>query len=138
MAGELLLDTGALVSLLDRSQEHHEKCVRFFEKWERPVVSTEAVLTEATHLLGRVRRGRKACVDFFLDGGAVLVPTTVPSLRRVRELLDDYADLPMDYADATLVVLAEEIGTDLVFTTDRRDFRVYRIRGRKRFQIVPE
>ncbi len=44
----------------------------------------------------------------------------------------------MDYADATLVVLAEEIGADLVFTTDRRDFGVYRIKGRKRFQIVPE
>jgi predicted nucleic acid-binding protein len=138
MAGELLLDTGALVSVIDRSQVHHEKCVRFFDGWDAPVVSTEAVLTEASHLLGRVRHGRKACVEFFLDGGAVLVPATVPSLRRVRELLDEYADLPMDYADATLVVLAEEIGTDLVFTTDRRDFRVYRIRGRKSFRIVPE
>src|SRR3989338_3943048 len=138
MAGELLLDTGALVSVLDRSQVHHEKCVRFFDGWDAPVVSTEAVLTEATHLLGRVRNGRKACVEFFLDGGAVLVPATVPSLRRVRELLEEYADLPMDYADATLVVLGEEIGTDLVFTTDRRGFRVYRIRGRKRFRIVPE
>jgi hypothetical protein len=49
----------------------------------------------------------------------------VSSLQRVRDLLGDYADLPMDYADATLVVLAEEIGTDLVFTTDRRDFGVY-------------
>ena len=138
MAGELLLDTGALVSILDRSQVHHEKYVRFFDGWDGPVVSTEAVLTEATHLLGRVRNGRKACAEFFLDGGAVLVPATVPSLRRVRDLLDEYADLPMDYADATLVVLAEEIGTDLVFTTDRRDFRVYRIRGRKSFRIVPE
>jgi predicted nucleic acid-binding protein len=44
----------------------------------------------------------------------------------------------MDYADSTLVVLAEELGTDLVFTTDLRDFRVYRIRGRKRFRIVPD
>ena len=138
MAGELLLDTGALVSILDRTQTHHGKCVRFFEAWERPILSTEAVLTEATHLLGRVRQGRKACVEFFLHGGAVLVPATVSSLRRARDLLGDYADLPMDYADATLVVLAEEIGTDLVFTTDRRDFRVYRIRGRKSFRIVPE
>ena len=77
-------------------------------------------------------------MESFLDGGAVLVPATVPSLRRVRDLLGDYADLPMDYADATLVALAEEIGTDLVFTTDRRDFGVYRIRGRRRFRIVPE
>jgi hypothetical protein len=48
-----------------------------------------------------------------------------------------YADLPMDYADATLVVLAEELDTNLAFTTDRRNFTVYRIRGRRRFQIVP-
>ena len=138
MAAELLLDTGALVSILDRTQAHHQKCARFFEAWERPILSTEAVLTEATHLLGRVRQGRKACVEFFLDGGAVLVPATASSLRRARDLIGDYADLPMDYADATLVVLAEEIGTDLVFTTDRRDFGVYRIRGRRRFRIVPE
>jgi hypothetical protein len=138
MAGELLLDTGALVSILDRSQAHHQKCAHFFEAWQRPLLSTEAVLTEATHLLGRARQGRKVCVEFFLDGGAVLVPTTVSSLRRVRDLLEEYADLPMDYADATLVVLAEEVGTDLVFTTDRRDFSVYRIRGRRRFRVVPE
>ncbi len=138
MSGDLLLDTGALVSLLDRSQAHQQKCVRFFEAWERSILSTEAVLTEATHLLGRVRQGRKACVEFFLDGGAILVPATASSLRRARDLLGDYADLPMDYADATLVVLAEEIDTDLVFTTDRRDFGVYRIRGRRRFRILPE
>ena len=47
MRGELLLDTGALVSLLDRSQTHHLKCRRAFADWTGPVVSTEAVLTEA-------------------------------------------------------------------------------------------
>ncbi|MGH9383114.1 MAG: PIN domain-containing protein [Vicinamibacterales bacterium] len=72
MPGELLLDTGALVSLLDRSQTHHLKCRRAFTDWTGPVVSTEAVLTEATHLLAGVRGGRAACVDFFLSGGALL------------------------------------------------------------------
>lgn len=138
MAGELLLDTGALVSLLDRSQKHHQAFARFFADWERPVLSTEAVLTEATHLLGELRGGRQACVDFFLSGGALLVPATKASLRRSRDLVKQYADLPMDYADATLVVLAEELGTNLVFTTDRRDFGVYRIRNRRRFDILPD
>lgn len=137
MAGELLLDTGALVSLLDRSQTRHEDFARFFEKWERPVVSTEAVLTEATHLLGDSAGGRQACLDFFLSGAALLVPATNASLRRCRSLVDQYSDLPMDYADATLVVLAEDVGTHLVFTTDRRDFAVYRIKGRRRFEILP-
>lgn len=138
MAAELLLDTGALVCLIDRSQREHAKFRDFFERWEGPVVSTEAVLTEATHLLGRVRGGRRACVDFILAGGAVLMPPSLAALRRQGELLDQYADLPMDYADASLVVLAEELETDLVFTTDRHDFRIYRIQGRKRFRVVPD
>ncbi|PYQ18877.1 MAG: hypothetical protein DMF79_13930 [Acidobacteria bacterium] len=137
MAGELLLDTGALVSLLDRSQKRHEAYASFFGEWDRPVVSTEAVLTEATHLLGSLKGGRQACLDFFLSGGAVLVPASKASLRRSRDLVDQYSDLPMDYSDATLVVLAEELGSNLVFTTDRRDFAVYRIRGRRRFEILP-
>lgn len=137
MSGELLLDTGALVSLLDRSQRHHLKCRRAFEEWTGPVVSTEAVLTEATHLLGGVRGGRATCVDFFLSGGAILVPSSMTSLQRVRTLLVKYADVPMDFADATLVALAEELDCTTVFTTDRTDFSVYRVKGRKPFRIVP-
>lgn len=137
MAGELLLDTGALVSLLDRSQTRHRAFVSFFEGWHGPVVSTEAVLTEATHLLGRARRGRQACVEFFLSGGAVLVPATTASLRRCAQLMQQFSDQPMDYADATLVALGEELGTRSVFTTDRKDFSVYRLAGRHAFEILP-
>jgi hypothetical protein len=137
MGGELLLDTGALVSLLDRSQSRHVEFARFLERWRGPVVSTEAVLTEATHLLAGVPGGPHACCQFFLEGGAVLVPSTPASLRRCRDLIDVYRDLPMDFADATLVVLAEELDTHHVFTTDRRGFGVYRIRGRRKFAIKP-
>ena len=138
MAGELLLDTGALVSLLDRSQTHHQESAKFFAGWLGAVVSTEAVLTESSHLLGRVHGGRQACLDFFLAGGATLVPTSKATLGRCRELIERYDDLPMDYADATLVVLAEELETNLVFTTDRRDFHVYRGAGGSPFQILPQ
>jgi predicted nucleic acid-binding protein len=138
VSAELLLDTGALVSLLDRSQTHHLACRRFFDGWDGAVVSTEAVLTEATHLLAGVHGGTASCVEFFLAGGAVLVPSTSASLRRVRKLLDKYGDLPMDFADATLVALAEALGSTLVFTTDRTDFSVYRLKDRKPFQILPE
>jgi uncharacterized protein len=137
MAGELLLDTGALVSLLDRSQTHHRRFSQFFSGWQGAVVSTEAVLTEATHLLGRAPRGRDLCLDFFLAGGATLAPASLTALRRCRALMEMYADLPMDYADATLVTLAEELGTDLVFTTDLRDFQVYRFGRDRPFRILP-
>lgn len=135
MPGELLLDTGALVSLLDRSQQRHAEFANFFQTWRREVVTTEPVLTEATHLLGRVSGGSIACLDFVLSGGTALVPSSAPALRRARELMLRYADCPMDFADASLVVLAEDLKTNIVLTTDRRDFSVYRIAGRKRFEI---
>ena len=136
MAGELLLDTGALVGLLDRSETVHKRCVDFYSSWDGAVVTTEAVLTESIHLLSGVRNGSSACIDFVLNGGAMLVPSSEVSLRRCRELEHKYSDLPMDFADATLIVLAEELNTDTVFTFDK-DFRVYRIRGRKHFRVVP-
>lgn len=136
MAAELLLDTGAIVSLLDRSQRRHREFVEFFGTWTGQVVTTEAVITESTHLLGRVHGGALACLDFVLAGGALLIPSTAGSLRRARDLMQRYADCPMDLADATLVVLAEELNTNHVLTTDERGFSVYRIGGHGRFRIA--
>jgi predicted nucleic acid-binding protein len=137
VAGELLLDTGALVGLLDRSQNVHKRCTDFYSSWRGSVVTTEAVLTESIYLLSGVRNGSTACIDFVLSGGAVLVPSSKASLKRCRELLHKYSDLPVDFADATLIVLAEELNTDTVFTFDK-DFQIYRIRGRKSFRVVPD
>ena len=136
MAGELLLDTGGIVGLLDSSQNVHEACAESYAMWEGPIVTTEAVLTESTHLLSGIPRGSVACLDFVLRGQVVIVPLSTPSLRRCRELLEKYSDLPMDFADSTLVVLAEELNTNVVFTVDR-DFQIYRIRGRKHVRILP-
>lgn len=138
MAGELLLDTGALVSLLDRHQTHHGACTRAYAEWTGAVVSTEAVLTEATHLLARAKDGPVRCLDFFLFGGALLVPSSPAALKRARALMVKYADQPMDYADATLVALAEELNTRMVFTTDQNDFAVYRTKDRRAFTLIPE
>ena len=99
-------------------------------------MSTEAVLTEATHLLARVKRGREKCLEFFLEGGATLVFPSSATLRRCHQLIEKYADVPMDYADATLVAFAEELDTDLVFTTDG-DFQIYRMRRNQPLRIVP-
>ena len=137
MPNELLLDTGGLVSIIDQGQRKHKEFAGYFENWEGDIVSTEAVLTEATYILRRVSYGAAACIDFFLRGGAILVPTSFSILNRVRTLMHKYGDLPMDYADATLVALAEELDTGFVLTTDKRDFSIYRRNGSKRFQIRP-
>jgi len=137
VAGELLLDTSGLVSLLDRSQAGHADCKSFFQEWSKPVLITEAVITEATHLLGRVPGGATAVLRFVLEGGAVLVPGSLEALRRAEAVVRKYADRSLDYADATLVILAEDAGTRHVLTLDRRDFASLRWRGNRPFQVHP-
>lgn len=136
MADSLLLDTGPLVALLDASERRHADCAAFFKGWTGRVVTTEAVVTEATHLLSGAG-APSACLEFVLRGGARVMPWHEARLERVLELLRKYADVPMDYADATLVALAEENAVGLVFTLDRRGFETYRWDGRRKFRLVP-
>ena len=103
---------------------------RFFREFRGDLLTTEAVLTETVYLLRKEPEGRGACLDFFAHKGAHLVPLTPALLLRCKELMARYADLPMDFADATLVALSEETGIRRVATFDRRGFSVYRARGR--------
>jgi uncharacterized protein len=134
---ELLLDTGAFVALVDRSETKHADCVAVLERWTGPILTTEAVLTETLYLVGPAWLPQKTCLEFFLRGAFLLVPSSNVSLQRATALMEKYHDLPMDYADATLVALAEESETDHVFTLDRKGFSTYRLRGRKAFRLVP-
>ena len=137
MPAELLLDTGAFVALVDRDETRHNDCVAALEKWIGPVVTTEAVLTETLYLVGPGWRAQKACLEFVLRGAFQLVPSSTKSLQRVAVLMEKYHNVPMNFADATLAVLAEELETDWVFTLDRRGFSVYRMHRNRPFQIIP-
>lgn len=135
--GNIILDTGAFVALLDRSEAAHKRCVRFFSSFRGSVYTTEPVLTETLYLLGPSMKAQRACIDFILKGGATLVPQSTTSLGRASALMEKYHDVPMDFADATLVVLAEETGINDIFTLDVRGFQAYRIHGKKPFTIRP-
>ena len=137
MADELLLDTGAFVALVDRSEKRHAESVQVLESWRGAIVTTEAVVTETLYLVGPEWRAQKICLEFLLRGAFLVVPLSSAALKRVSVLMEKYRHVPMDFADATLVALAEELGTDLVFTLDRRGFSTYRLNQRKAFQVVP-
>ena len=137
MAAELLLDTGPFVALVDRSEALHEKCVAVLELWTGPVVTTEAVLTETLYLVGPRWSAQKVALEFIFRGAFQLVPSSHASLQRVGALMERYSNVPMDFADATLVVLGEELETDQVFTLDRRGFSTYRSKRRKPFSVIP-
>lgn len=133
----ILLDTGAFVALLDRSEEKHYVCAEFFRNFRGEVFTTEPVLTETLYLLSHFFGAEKPCIDFIIKGGAVLVPQSLKSLSRAIALMEKYRDTPMDFADATLVSLAEETDINEIFTLDVRGFQTYRIHGRKAFNILP-
>ena len=134
----ILLDTGVFVALLDSSEKSHKRCVAFFKDFKGKLLTTEPVLTETLYLLNSSIKAQKSCIEFILKGGVALIPQSTGSLSRAAALIEKYRDIPMDFADATLVVLAEETGIDEVFTLDNRGFNSYRIHGKKAFKIWPE
>lgn len=134
----VLFDVGVFVALLDKSEKNHERCVAFLKEFRGRLFTTEPVLTETLYLLGPSIKAQRACIDFLLKGGVTLIPQSRESLSRASALMEKYEDVPMDFADATLVSLAEEIDVVEVLTLDRRGFSTYRIRGKTAFKILPE
>jgi predicted nucleic acid-binding protein len=134
----LLLDTGAFVALLDKSEINHQRCAGFFKSFRGKILTTEPVLTETIYLLGPAIKAQKAVIEFILKGGAILVPQSTESLSRALALMEKYRDVPMDFADATLVTLAEETGISEIFTLDIRGFSTYRFQEKKVFKILPD
>ena len=138
VAVTVLIDTGPLVALFDPSDEDHPRCRAALARLGRNrLVTTQAVLTEVSYLLGFSPRAQRAALYFVSSGAVELAELNSNGITRVIALMEQYEDLPMDFADATLVVLAEQEPTQWVFTLDERDFSVYRA-GRKTFRLLPE
>jgi len=133
-----LTDAGPLVALIDADEADHEACRRVLAGLRLPLVTTWPAFTEAMYLLSRAGgpAGRDALWRLTLSGRLEIADLSPAGVRRSADLMVKYGDLPMDLADATLVALAEERGERRVFTLDR-DFQVYRIAGRHRFEVVP-
>ena len=132
----ILVDTGPLVALFDPRDAEHGRCRRVLREIREPMATTVPVLTEAFHMLSPGSRGSDRLRDFIAAEGLGVSFMTAPNLVRAFELMERYADHPMDLADASLIVAAETLGTRKVFTIDRDDFTAYRIRRGHRHQAV--
>jgi predicted nucleic acid-binding protein len=124
----ILVDTGPFVALFDPKDASHRRCREVLRSLRQPLVTTVPVLTEAFHMLAPDSIGADRLRDFIVRGGATVWFFDDATLLRAFELMEQYADHPMDLADASLIVAAEAWATTKVFTIDRRDFQTYRIR----------
>lgn len=132
-----LLDAGPLIAALNRRDAYHELCTRALADFPGVLLTTGAVISEAMYFLGE-RGGQAEVLVDFLDEANVEIRDCFADgrLRRAAQLMKKYADVPMDFADASLVCLAEEAGIADILTLDQRGFRTYRFRGSRRFSLV--
>jgi len=133
----VLVDTGPLVALLDRSDPYHLSCQESLSSLDDSLVTVWPVLTEAMYLLRAYWQAQDALWEMIESGAVQIISLGIDDIPRMRELMRKYRDLPMDLADAGLVRVAERERLRRIFTLDRRDFQVYRPSRIGRFAIIP-
>lgn len=130
----VVVDSGYLIGLFDETDPLHPRCRAFLKDYRGRFLTTEAVLTEALALLSPAQQWR--CLEWLGDAmraGLLEVDREPLDFRAIEKLARKYADQPMDFADASVVLLAGRAGVREILTADRRDFAVYRLAGRVRF-----
>jgi uncharacterized protein len=134
----VLVDTGAVVALVNRADRHHAAAVDWFRAFRGELLTSEAVVTETAYVLALSPVHQQAALLWFERARAagLLRVEAVEDYAAIARILARYASLPCDYADATLIALAERTGVAVIATVDQRDFSVYRLAGRRRFRLV--
>ena len=132
----IITDTGYWLALGDKRDKHHQRAVLFAQTCKERMITTYAVMTEVCHLLLE-RQGVKAQLQFmemYRLGAFDVFEIKEIHKERLVELMRQYADLPMDFADASMVLLAEHLGHGRILSTDQRDFHTYRWKHTKPFE----
>jgi len=133
----IALDTGPIVALFDKSDDKHHICVETFKTIREPLITTWPVMTEAFHLLGFSSSVQDDLWEFIERGTIAIYDLDGTFVKKCRELMKKYQDLPMDFADASLVAMADAKNIRTIFTLDK-DFKIYRTRQKKHFKLLPE
>lgn len=136
MSAAVLIDAGSLVAILHRDDEAHTRCTNVFQGLSAPLVTAWPTVTEAMYLLSFDSRAQDALWEMVARGAVSVAALDRSDIPRIRELMTQYSDLPMDFADAALVRVAERERIGTVFTVDA-DFRVYVPRHAPAFELIP-
>ncbi len=133
-----LIDAGPLIAVFNRNDDYYAECLRLYQEMNPPFYTTLAVLAEAMYTLGARSGwyGQELLWKIILHGDLIIEHSSPAEIIRMSELMSKYSDRPMDFADASLVALAERLSLDRIFTVDRRDFSTYRLNGKKPFTVI--
>jgi predicted nucleic acid-binding protein len=131
----IIADAGFFYALIDRRDAWHARAVAALPTQAQGWITTWPVLTEATHLITRWvgSAAAQALLREVADGAIAVWSWPAEHTARLPDLMHRYTRLPMDLADASLVLLAEHLGHGRILTTDQRDFGAYRFKSREPF-----
>jgi len=135
LANSVLIDAGPLIALFDSSDRDHAAVKNFLKDNYYRYVSTLAVFAEVSHMLDFNQRAQHGFYEWVIYKGVILSDINQHDMPRLLELTDKYADLPMDFADATLVITAEKTGIREIISLDK-DFDVYRLPGKENIKNI--
>jgi predicted nucleic acid-binding protein len=134
----ILCDAGPLIAAIDRDDQHHQACRAAMDAMMPPLITTWPCLAEAMYLVGRAGgfAAQEVLWSYLGDEIVFVRPPVEAEWQRMRELMAQYADVPMDLGDASMVTSAEVLGLRRIFTFDQH-YHVYRIHNANHFEVVP-
>ncbi len=131
----ILVDSGPLIALFNRSDKYHASSVAFIKNNKRKLVTTVANITEAVYVLGFSREAQSAFLRWIAISSIIVEQIGPEDILEICVLFEKYHSVPMDFADACIVKIGEKLATDEIATVDS-DFEIYRLQGRTPFKNV--
>jgi predicted nucleic acid-binding protein len=132
----IIADTGFWIALLNDKDKYHTNAKQALKQYNEPLITTWPVITETCYILLK-RKGAQASANFiynFSQGLFSVFELDTSHGEKISQLIQQYANLPMDLADASLVILAEHLGHGRILSVDQRDFNTYRWKNTQPFE----
>jgi uncharacterized protein len=134
----ILVDTGPIVAIFSEDDEHYDRCSKALTALTPPLLTCWPVVTEVAWLLRKRPDTLHKMFEGFQGGFFALLALNDDDLPAVAGLMKRYESAGLQLADATLAHLAERENIRTVFTTDRRDFSIIRLKRNRMLRIIPE
>ena len=129
MLNAVLIDAGPIIALFDKDDKYHKSIINFIKNQRYRFITTTAVLTEVSYMLNFNVEVQIAFFEWVIKKGIILHEIDQEDINRIIELTKKYKNVPMDFADATLLIAAEKRGIKEIISLDS-DFNIYRLPGK--------
>jgi len=129
----IIVDSGPLIALFNKSDKHYLASVEFISKNNRQLVTTVANITEAVYVLDYSKKAQAIFLKWISESSIVIENIDSKEINEIAKLFEKYSNVPMDFADACIVYIAERLQTNEIITVDS-DFEIYRLKGNRQFK----